>query len=123
MVQLRPHLERKTFVELIHALQADGFQLAMHEVEDRIVTVSGFRISTNLFLGRHLYVDDLVTDSAARSQGYASVMLDWLTQVAIDADCTHLHLDSGLHREGAHRFYLGQGLALSSFHFTRRLRS
>lgn len=121
MVQLRPHLERASFVETVHTLQTDGFQLGFHETDERVVAVTGFRISSNLFLGRHLYVDDLVTDAAARSKGYGRIMLNWLAAQAIKAGCRHLHLDSGLQRGGAHRFYLSQGLALTSFHFDRAL--
>jgi GNAT superfamily N-acetyltransferase len=121
MVQLRPHLQRAGFVAEIRRLQQDGFQLAYHEVDGQVVAVTGFRISSNLHLGRHLYVDDLVTDAAQRSHGYGGVLLDWLTQRAIEASCAHLHLDSGIQREGAHRFYLSHGLALTSFHFDRPL--
>lgn len=121
MAQLRPHLQRESFVELIRSLKEDGFQLAMHEVGEQVVAVAGFRISTNLFLGRHLYVDDLVIDAGARSQGHGALMLNWLTAFATEAGCSHLHLDSGIQRPDAHRFYLGQGMALSSFHFMKRL--
>jgi len=121
MAQLRPHLQRDNFVATIRRLQEDGFQLACHEADHQVVAVTGFRISSNLHLGRHLYVDDLVVDAAHRSRGYGRVVLDWLTRHAIEADCAHLHLDSGIQREGAHRFYLGQGLSLTSFHFDRPL--
>jgi GNAT superfamily N-acetyltransferase len=121
MVQLRPHLTRDDFVATVIELQADGFLLAMHEVGQRVVAVTGFRVSTNLSFGRHLYVDDLVVDADARSQGHGAVMLNWLTEYAAEADCSHLHLNSGIQREGAHRFYLGKGMALSSFHFMKRL--
>ncbi len=37
--------------------------------------------------GKTLYVDDLVTDAAARSQGYGEAMLQWLIALAREAGC------------------------------------
>ena len=44
-------------------------------------------------------------------------MLAWLRQFARDRGCTRLHLDSGLQRTDAHRFYEREGMRKSAFHF------
>ena len=75
MAELRPHLEREKFVKLIRSMQADGFRLACIRTEGRVVAVAGYRISTNLFLGHNLYVDDLVTAETERSKGFGRVLL------------------------------------------------
>lgn len=67
-------------------------------------------------------MDDLVTASAARSQGFAGILLDWLVQHAAAEGCAELHLDSGVQRFGARRFYLRKGLDITSQHFAMRLR-
>ncbi len=86
-----------------------------------MVAVAGYRISTNLFYGRNLYVDDLVTAGSERSKGHGRTLLDWLKQLARDAGCDAFHLDSGVQRKRAHEFYLREGLELSSYHFSTRL--
>jgi GNAT superfamily N-acetyltransferase len=122
MVQLRPHLVEKHFVETVHRMHATGFQLAMRTHEDRVMAVAGFRIIENLHTGRILYVDDLVTDDAARSAGHGTALLRWLAEYARDHRCLALELDSGTHRHGAHKFYLREGMAITDFHFSMMLK-
>lgn len=122
MAELRPHVTREKFVPLVRSLQADGFQLVCIRVDDRVVAVAGYRLSKNLFYGRHLYVDDLVTSDSERSKGYGKELLAWLRALAVANDCEALHLDSGVQRKRAHQFYLREGLELSSYHFSERLK-
>jgi GNAT superfamily N-acetyltransferase len=68
-----------------------------------------------------LYVDDLVTTEAARGQGVGRELLAALRDKARAGGCRVLDLDSGVHRADAHRFYMREGLTISSFHFARAL--
>ena len=117
MHQLRPKLLAEEFVSRIQTQQAEGYQLAFLEHQNAIASVAGFRIQTMLWSGRALYVDDLVTDTAQRSQGHGEAMLTWLIALAKDAGCSTFMLDSGTHRHEAHAFYFRHGLRISDFHF------
>lgn len=121
MAELRPHVPRERFLPLVKSMHADGYRLACIRESGRVVAVAGYRISTNLFYGRNLYVDDLVTAGSERSKGHGRTLLDWLKQLARDAGCDAFHLDSGVQRKRAHEFYLREGLELSSYHFSTRL--
>ena len=122
MAELRPHLAREAFLPTVKAMQKDGLRLAYIREDGRVVAVAGYRVSTNLFCGRHLYVDDLVTADAARSKGHGKALLAWLRAQAVAEDCDVFHLDSGMQRKRAHQFYLREGLDLSSYHFSERLK-
>lgn len=76
--QLRPHLDRDHFLEQVWRQTDAGYRLAFLEVDGSPVTIAGFRILEKLSSGRVLYVDDLVTDSSARSEGYGARVLEWL---------------------------------------------
>lgn len=118
MAQLRPHLDEPAFLERARRQKADdGYRIAFLESGGVVRAVAGFRIMEMLVCGRHLYVDDLVTDAAARSTGLGGRLFDWLTDHARAAGCVALELDSGLHRAYAHRFYFRKGMTVSSFHF------
>ncbi|MGH8251531.1 MAG: GNAT family N-acetyltransferase [Steroidobacteraceae bacterium] len=123
MAELRPHVAREAFVPLVRSLEADGFRLACVRDAGRVVAVAGYRLSTNLFYGRHLYVDDLVTADAERSKGHGKKLLAWLRALAVENDCDAFHLDSGVQRKRAHQFYQREGLELSSYHFSVRLKA
>ncbi|MCP5173135.1 MAG: GNAT family N-acetyltransferase [Pseudomonadales bacterium] len=121
MAELRPHLKREEFLRQVRDMEADGYQLAYLKGDGAVVAVAGYRVSSNLFMGKHLYVDDLVTSSTVRSKGYGEVMMAWLRDQAVNAACHYLHLDSGTHRDQAHKFYFRQGLTIASYHFSEKL--
>jgi GNAT superfamily N-acetyltransferase len=117
MLELRSHLERDTFVQIIREMQRDGYVLASLQVGHGVVAVAGFRIKRTLFCDKFLYVDDLATLAAQQSKGYGTVMLAWLKARASAEGCAELRLDSGLQRTDAHRFYERNGLVAAAYHF------
>jgi GNAT superfamily N-acetyltransferase len=122
MRQLRPHLDLEQYLAAVARMRkTDGFRLAAASVEGKVGAVAGFRTMEMLYCGRILSVDDLVTDEAMRSKGLGKSLLDWLTREARSLGCGQLHLDSGLHRTDAHRFYEREGLKKTAFHFAVNL--
>ena len=125
MRQLRPHLDEAGFVEQVQRQQsACGYRLAYAADTTGAAAIrgcAGFRITEFLAWGRTLYVDDLVTDEAHRSRGVGGILLDWLVAHARSAGCAQLHLDSGVQRFGAHRFYLTHGMDITAHHFRLEL--
>ena len=121
MSELRTHLIEKEFLKTIRQMQDEGYKLVYIEDNGVVVSVAGYRIYSNLFMGRHLYVDDLVTSKECRSKGYGEEMIKWLRNRALNNNCNFYHLDSGTHRDQAHKFYFKQGLTIASFHFSEKL--
>jgi GNAT superfamily N-acetyltransferase len=118
MAELRPHLDRAGYPALVSRMMQSGFRLAAVREGGRVVAVAGFRILEGLATnGRYLYVDDLVTSAAARSRGHGKLLLDWLKAQARAAGCRELHLDSGVQRFAAHRFYLRERMDIAAHHF------
>ncbi len=121
MRQLRDHLHEENFLSQIRWMQAEGYHLAFLEDAGPVKALGGFRIFEMLARGRFMYVDDLVTDAADRSKGYGDAMLDWLADYAKTQTCEYLNLDSGVHRFGAHRFYLRKRMDIVCHHFSLKL--
>ena len=117
MHQLRGHLSLEAFSSGVQIQAREGYGLAYVESGGQVVAVAGFRIYHMLFSGKTLYVDDLVTDDAHRSQGHGELLLQWLVARARESGCQTFSLDSGVQRARAHRFYFMQGMKISSFHF------
>ncbi len=118
LAQLRPHLAESEFLTRVRRQQeTQGYGLAFAEDAGSTVAAAGFRILENLAWGRFLYVDDLVTDAATRSAGHGSALFDWLVARARAENCDALHLDSGVQRFAAHRFYLRHRMDITSHHF------
>lgn len=121
MQELRPHLVQAEFVNRIRRLEQYGYRLAYLESGGNIKAVAGFRISESLALSKFLYVDDLVTTASDRSLGYGEALIDWLVDYAKSHSCQQLHLDSGVQRFAAHRFYFKKRLEITSHHFSLQL--
>ncbi|MEE8170815.1 MAG: GNAT family N-acetyltransferase [Phycisphaerae bacterium] len=118
MAQLRDHLDERAFVaQAARQRQQGAYHVAFVEQDGRITAVAGFRIMEMLLHGRHLYVDDLVTDGSARSSGHGGALFDWLMEHARSNGCRELQLDSGVQRDRAHRFYFRKGMHIAAYHF------
>ena len=122
MRQLRPQYEEDEFVARVLRQMNEGYNVACVEAGEGVAAVAGYRFGENLAWGRYLYVDDLVTDGSRRCTGLGTVLLEWLANLARQRRCAELHLDSGVQRFAAHRFYLRHRLEITSHHFRLVLR-
>lgn len=119
--ELRPKLERESFVPTIRQMQAEGYVLASLRRQGEVACVAGFRVCINLAAeGKALYVYDLVTRETSRSQDLGEQMLDGIKAYARDAGCTVVHLDSHVTRFRAHKFYLRNDFSIVAHHFLFR---
>jgi GNAT superfamily N-acetyltransferase len=127
MGALRPEVEdERAFVERVDEEQRrEGYRLvgAFIPGSEQAVAVAGFRTGHSLSWGHYLYVDDLATVPAARRQGHAGALLEWLVDEGRRLGCHQLHLDSavGPPRFDAHRLYHAHGFAIHGHHFERWL--
>lgn len=117
MHELRTHISEADFLPQVRRQEADGYTLAYVEDDGAVVAVAGFHIEEALAWGKYMYVYDLVTSQNARSAGHGKALLDFLKARAREAGCAQLHLDSGVQRFAAHRFYLREGMYISAHHF------
>lgn len=117
MRELRTHIAEEEFISRVRNQERGGYRLVYLKESNGIVAVAGYRIGENLAWGRFMYIDDLVTLPEQRSKGYGASMLSWLKAQAVKEGCRQVHLDSGVLRKEAHRFYEREGMALTGFHF------
>lgn len=118
MRQLRPHLSADDYLPTVkRMIQTDGYHLVALYDDGVVRAVAGYRFMEMLYCGKIIYVDDLNTDESTRSQGHGKKLLDWLKAEAQRHGCEQLHLDSGVQRESAHRFYFRERLTISAYHF------
>jgi len=116
LLQLRSHFDERSVIERIKVQQEGGYRIAYVESDGEVLCVAGFVLGYKLAWGKHVYVDDLITDENRRSSGAGRCMIDWLKSYAREHGCEQLHLDSGVTRFAAHKFYLREGFRISSHH-------
>lgn len=118
LLELRTHFTASTLIAQIKEQQKQGYLIAIAESGGEIVGVAGFVVGRKLAWGKHIYVDDLVSTERSRSTGVGGAMIAWLKAYARDKGCGQVHLDSGVQRFPAHRFYLRHGFDIASHHFS-----
>jgi len=118
MRSLRPQVLPEAYLPTVRRMMAsDSYHLAALVEGADVRAVAGYRFMEMLWCGKVLYVDDLNTDDAHRSRGFGGALLTWLKNEARSAECAQLHLDSGVQREAAHRFYFRERLTVAAYHF------
>ncbi|MDB6079776.1 MAG: putative acetyltransferase [Akkermansiaceae bacterium] len=122
MRQLRPRLgSAEEFLQRWHSQARGGYRLLVRWLGAEPVALAGYRLTESLIHGRHLYVDDLVSEATTRGQGHGAELLRYLKAEARDRGCEQLVLDSGLSNVLAHRFYYREGLLGEALHFSMNL--
>lgn len=117
--ELRPQFELDDLIEQLRTMMTpSGYQLACVMLGQKVLSVAGFQFGYKLAWGSYLYIDDFVTTANHRSQGAGKLLMSWLKEYALQQGCEQLHLDSGVHRFEAHRFYLREGFLIASHHFS-----
>lgn len=120
---LRPHLTHPAaYVTQLARQTEQGYRLLAAWDAERIVGLAGYRELENLLYGRFIYVDDLVVSPELQRSGLGARLLSAVRDEAVQRQCEHFVLDTGLHMPLAQRFYFRQGLLARGMHFTERLR-
>jgi GNAT superfamily N-acetyltransferase len=111
MAMLRDRIQAGTFLAEVRRQQLQGYELIAAYEGERVVALAGVRRTHTLSRGEHLFVDDLVTDSDYRAQGYGRALLRWLAERAAAEGLRRIYLDS---RYTAKGFYEKNGFQFST---------
>ena len=76
-----------------------------------------FRFLECLAWEKVLYINDLITNSKVKKNGYGENLLKWIIKREKQINYDPVHLDSGLQRHDAHRIYLNHGFKIIRHHF------
>ncbi|NSL87777.1 GNAT family N-acetyltransferase [Chitinophaga sp. Mgbs1] len=121
---LRPHILPEDVLPQVKEMQASGYRLVYLTADEdpsKAVAFAGFRQKQTLHSGKFIYIDDLATLPEYRGQGYASLLLQHIRELALAEGLTILQLDSGHALWPAHKLYHQQGFYISAHHFTQKL--
>lgn len=116
--ELRPDLTPEGFARLMAEGHPQGLRYLIAYGADGAAPLgaAGFRVLTTS-RGRVLFLDDLVTRTAARSGGVGTALLAAVKEAGRLAGCVALELDSGTANTAAHRFYYRHRMSVRAFHF------
>jgi ribosomal protein S18 acetylase RimI-like enzyme len=120
---LLPQLSRSapppTFEQLVRIVADPATTLFVAEDEGRIVgtlTLAAFEIPS----GRRAWIEDVITDKAARGMGVASALVNAALAHAAEGGSRTVDLTSRPDREDANRLYVGLGFEQRTTNVYRR---
>ena len=117
--ELRVQYSADELVKTVKKQMEKGYRLVSCTENGSCLGALGFVVSHKLAWKKHIYIDDLVVTEASRSRGAGNVLLEWIMNYARENGCEQVHLDSGVQRFAAHKFYLNNGFRIASHHFSR----
>jgi len=123
MREARPSLDEKTYLERTKAAQAFGYRMFRGILDGRVVAAMGLRVNSDLFWGRHLYLDDLAVAADLRGRRIGEAMMRFVEAEARAQGCKHIRLTNRISGDAAHRFYERIGYEKRSFVFVRAVGS
>lgn len=122
MRQLREHLDEPKYLELITAAKAESnYRMIGLYDHDKCVGLMGYRVITDLVHGRHLYIDDLVTEESRRSQGIGEKLLAKSKELAAELGCERLRLCTGITNTRGMKFYERMGWELRAHAYKTKI--
>lgn len=119
--QIREDLSENDFLYRIAQQIKDGYRVAYVIENNQVICVAGFVIREKLSWGKHLYIDDFVTNKSVKTTDAGKALLDFVKIYAKQQGCNSVHLDSDVKRHDAHKFYLNEDMKIVSHHFSFKL--
>lgn len=120
--QLGASFSEETYLSLIEDMKKEDYKMFALYAEEEVVSVAGVSKLTTLQYGKHVYVNELVTDENQRSKGYGQILLSFVNEWAKDNGCNVVVLSSGFQRVEAHKFYESKmGFDKTSYVFKKQL--
>lgn len=90
-------------------------------VESKLVAMTGGWVTTRLYSGKQLELDNVAVSEEYRSSGYGSNLLAHIEAWAIKENCLTVELNAYVSNSRSHKFYYNQGYNILGFHFQKKI--
>lgn len=122
LTQLRPGLSFESFLDTYNNAQKnDQYELVGFLDGDHVAALIGYRVLYDFVRGRHLYIDDLITNENLRSAGLGATVLKFAEEKARELHCVGgLRLCAALENERGIKFYEKNGWKARAFAFVKK---
>lgn len=120
---LYPELTKVRYSELLDDMIPLGiYKQLVVKLDNEFVGVCGFWISTKVWSGKYLELDNFVVHKDYRSKGVGDLIVNYLRNKGVAEKCSMLALDSYTDNFPAHKFFMNNGFVPRGFHFIHKLK-
>lgn len=121
ITQLNPSITQENYEQYLPEMIANNYYQVVAYDGETCVGVSGYWLSTKLYSGRYLEIDNFVVDKYHRNAEVGKQMMDWMETEARANQCETIMLDADVENFKVHRFYYRQGFIARGFHYLKFL--
>jgi GNAT superfamily N-acetyltransferase len=121
VIQLSPQITHEKYRLMLEDMLEHGYRMLAIYDGEKCVGISGFWISTKLYSGKYVELDNVVIDKDYRSKGVGKLLCDRVIEEGKKAGCETAMLDAYAENMSAHRFYFREGFIIRGFHFLKKL--
>lgn len=121
IIQLSTGLKKADYKIMLKDMLKHGYRMAGVFDGNTCIGMSGFWISTKIYSGKYVELDNVVIDKNYRSQGVGKMLCDWIIKEAKKQGCKTAMLDAYTENSAGHKFYLREGFIIRGFHFIKKL--
>lgn len=119
--QLNPNVTKHYLDSVLDDMIAHGYTMITIWDDDTCMGLSGIWVSTKIYSGKYLEMDNVVIDHNYRSRGIGTLLTDYIIQYAREKSCATMMLDAYLENDKAHAFYERVGFVRRGYHFIKSL--
>ena len=122
LTELRPNLTFDKFLDTYYNAQKnDQYELVGFLDGEEVIALIGYRILYDFVRGRHLYIDDLITNKNFRSKGAGAFVLQFAEDKARELNCVGgMRLCAVLENERGIQFYEKNGWKARALAFVKK---
>lgn len=103
-------------------LRSEAVRFLCAEVKGEVVGFCSFCRMLSFWKEGYIgYIPELIVDEHHRGRGIGRALLASMAEAAKETGCKLIELDSGFHRERAHRFYESIGFTKRAYMFSKEL--
>ena len=89
--------------------------------DEKLVALCGGWITTRLYSGKQLEIDNIIVDQSLRSKGYGEKLVEHIAEWSKQQGCITLELNTYVSNSRSHKFYFNQGMEIIGYRFQKYL--
>lgn len=118
--ELNPDIPAHILKERLEEMFSLPYKCFGAYLNGNLIGICGAWITTRLYSGRQIELDNLIIAHKYRSKGLGSQFLDAIDRWAKEQGCVSCELNSYIANDRSHKFYLNRDFQRLGFHFVKK---
>lgn len=118
--ELNPDIPDHILRERLEEMFSLSYKCFGAYLDGKLIGICGAWITTRLYSGKQIELDNLIIAHEYRSKGFGSRFLDAIDQWAKEQGCLSCELNSYIANSRSHKLYLNRGFQTLGYHFVKK---